>query len=132
MAAEPAPVPAISVRPGRSRLRRPSGFQIVLILIGVFVAGTVLVALGRLAVWSWNAYGTGIPHFYWTQVFSNHSVRQALQNTAIVVVVSSALATMIAAVLAWLNERTDASLGSVGRVLPLIPFLMPAIALPLG
>ena len=47
-------------------------------------------------------------------------------------IVSSALATFIAAILAWLNERTDASIGMVGRVLPLIPFLMPAIALPLG
>ena len=116
----------------RRRLSRLSIFQGVLVLIGVFVAGTVLVALGRLAVWSWDAYGTGIPHFYWSHVFSNHALLKTFENTAIVVLVSSSLATFIAAVLAWLNERTDASIGPVGRVLPLVPFLMPAIALPLG
>jgi iron(III) transport system permease protein len=104
----------------------------VVVLIGLFVVGTVFVALGRLAVWSWDAYGTAIPHFYWTHVFANAAVRHTLTNTAIVVVVSSLLATFVAAILAWLNERTDASIGLVGRVLPLVPFLMPAIALPLG
>jgi iron(III) transport system permease protein len=46
--------------------------------------------------------------------------------------VSSALATLLAVLLAWLNERTDASFGTAGRIVPLIPFLMPALALPLG
>ena len=114
------------------RRRRVSGFQVAIVAIGLLVAGTVLIALGRLAVWAWEDYGTGIPDFYKSDVFGDAAVRRMLLNTAIVVVVSSSLATLVAAVLAWLNERTDASIGLVGRVLPLIPFLMPAIALPLG
>ena len=112
--------------------RRVSGFQVAIVLIGVLVAGTVFIALGRLAVWAWDDYGTGIPDFYVSDVFGDAAVRRMLINTAIVVVVSSSLATMVAAILAWLNERTDASIGIVGRILPLIPFLMPAISLPLG
>lgn len=106
--------------------------QLVLVLVGVAVAGTVFAALGRLAVWTWDEYGTGIPHFYASQVFGNAAIRRTLIDTVIVVIASSVLATAVASVLAWLNERTDATIGLVGRVLPLVPFLMPAIALPLG
>jgi iron(III) transport system permease protein len=115
-----------------SRLRLPSGFQLILLLVGILVAGTVLAALGRLALWSWDEFGTGIPDYYVDQVFRNAAVRKTLTNTAIVVVVSSTLATFVASILAWLNERTDASIGTVGRVMPLVPFLMPALAMPLG
>jgi iron(III) transport system permease protein len=111
---------------------RISGFQIVIFMIGVLVAGIVLVTLGRLAVWAWDEYGTSIPSFYWHDVFGNPAMRTMLKNTAIVVICSSALATLLASVLAWLNERTDASFGTAGRIVPLIPFLMPALALPLG
>lgn len=115
-----------------SRRPRVSGLRIATLLIGVLVAGTVLVTFVRLAVWAWDDYGTGIPRFYADDVFGDRAVRHMLVNTAIVVAASSTLATAVAAVLAWLNERTDASIGLVGRVLPLIPFMMPAIALPLG
>ncbi len=110
----------------------PSGFQITIVIIGLAVAGTVLVTLGRLAWWAWDEYGTSIPSFYVHDVFGDQAIRQMLINTAIVVGVSSAIATLVASLLAWLNERTDASFGLVGSILPLIPFLMPALALPLG
>ncbi len=115
-----------------ARWRRPSGLEALLIAVGALIAGLVFVTLVRLALWSWGEYGLGIPQFYWTRVITNDSVRSVLLNTAIVVSVSSVLAVLIGAVLAWLNERTDASFGTIGRILPLVPFLMPAISLPLG
>lgn len=125
-----------AIRPRRRGLsfrgRDISGFQITVGLIGILVGATVIITLGRLAVWTWNDYGTSIPHYYGHNVFGNAATRKMLIDTAIVVGSSSVLATLIAAVLAWLNERTDASIGTVGRILPLVPFLMPAIALPLG
>lgn len=116
--------------PGR-QIRLPV-FRILVATLSVVVAGVVLVTMGRLAVWTWQEYGTNVWQFYRDGVFGNALVRRSLINTAIAVPVSCALATFMAGVLAWLNERTDASLGLVGRVLPIIPFLMPAIALPLG
>lgn len=118
--------------PGTVWRPRISGFQIAIVTIAVLVAGIVLVTLGRLALWSWDEYGTSIPSFYWHDVFGNVALRTMLKNTAIVVLSSSAIATVVASLLAWLNERTDASFGTAGRVVPLIPFLMPALALPLG
>src|SRR5690606_37266431 len=42
------------------------------------------------------------------------------------------LAATTATILAWLNEGTTASIGTAGTVLPVVPFLMPALSLPLG
>ena len=134
MRLRPEVVPEGAVEP--RRLRSPAlasfAFQTLILAIAALVAGTLFVAMGRLAVWAWDDYGGGIVDFYVHDVFGDPPMRQILKNTAIVVLVSSVLATFLGAILAWLNERTDASIGLVGRVVPLIPFLMPAIALPLG
>lgn len=115
-----------------SRFKGISGFQAVSLLVAVIVVGTLAVTIVRLAVWTWQKYGLGIGHFYATQVFGDPIMVKTIIDTLVIVGVSCALATVIAGVLAFLNERTDASIGVVGRVLPLVPFLMPAISFPLG
>lgn len=55
-----------------------------------------------------------------------------LSNTFLAVGVSTALAVAVGAVLAWLNERTDANLGLFGTVLPIIPLMLPSVALTIG
>lgn len=55
-----------------------------------------------------------------------------LGNTAIVVGVSTVLAVAFGAALAWLNERTDAHLGVVGTILPMVPLVIPGVALAIG
>ncbi|HVW45244.1 MAG TPA: iron ABC transporter permease [Amycolatopsis sp.] len=55
-----------------------------------------------------------------------------LWNTFSVVIVSSILALLAGAFLAWLNERTDATLGAIGRAMPYLPFLVPPIASAVG
>jgi iron(III) transport system permease protein len=108
------------------------GFRIVSLIIGLLVAGTLAVIVVRLAIWAVDAYGAGIPVFYAKQVFGNPVILRTLIDTVVVVGVSCTLATFVAGILAWLNERTNASIGAIGRLLPLVPFLMPAISFPLG
>jgi iron(III) transport system permease protein len=55
-----------------------------------------------------------------------------LANTLVAVGVSTVFAVAIGAVFAWLNERTDANLGIFGTVLPVLPLLMPSVALTIG
>lgn len=55
-----------------------------------------------------------------------------LSNTFIAVSVSTVFAVAIGAIFAWLNERTDANLGLFGSVLPIIPLLLPSVALTIG
>jgi iron(III) transport system permease protein len=53
-------------------------------------------------------------------------------ETAIVVAASSVLAIIVATLLAWLNERTDATMGVAGDLLPLVPLFLPSVAMAIG
>lgn len=55
-----------------------------------------------------------------------------LWNTFCAIGASTLIALAIGATMAWLNERTDANLGIIGLILPVIPLLMPGIALAIG
>lgn len=55
-----------------------------------------------------------------------------LLNTVIVVISAGTLAVITASIFAWLNERTDARLGAIGDILPIIPLLVPAVAMAIG
>lgn len=113
-------------------MRAPAGlFRPIMLVISIAVAALVFLPLARLGYWSVTKYGTDLPQF-WIDSFADPAFRRIVSYTAIVVFSSCALATLVGGALAWLNERTDAAVGPIGRVLPLVPFLMPAIALPLG
>jgi len=51
-----------------------------------------------------------------------------LLNTAIVVGGATAIAMVIGSALAWANERSDASLGFIGQLLPLAALIVPPVA----
>ena len=53
-------------------------------------------------------------------------------NTAIVVGLSTLFAVIIGSLLAWINERTDAQLGPVGTLMPIIPLFIPNVAMSIG
>ncbi|MGN9780967.1 ABC transporter permease [Nonomuraea sp. ZG12] len=55
-----------------------------------------------------------------------------LWHTAVVVGASGVAAMVIGSGLAWLNERTDARMGLLTDVVPLVPFLLPPIAGAIG
>lgn len=55
-----------------------------------------------------------------------------LSHTFIVVGVSGVVALLVSALLAWLNERTDARMGAFSDALPIIPLLLPSIAVAIG
>ncbi|HEX4402894.1 MAG TPA: ABC transporter permease subunit [Galbitalea sp.] len=113
--------------------RRSVVFRVVVLVLSLAVGALLLVAIVRLAWGTVEQYGiAGIPRYYIDHIFGNPAIMRTLLNTVIVVPVSCVIATFAATILAWLNERTEASLGGIGRVLPLVPFLMPALSLPLG
>ncbi|WP_169979569.1 iron ABC transporter permease [Microbispora sp. H10836] len=55
-----------------------------------------------------------------------------LRDTTIVVVSAVAIALVVGSLFAWLNERTDARMGVLTDVLPIVNFLMPGIATAVG
>jgi iron(III) transport system permease protein len=83
--------------------------------------------IGRTFVHDWTFDGSAV-----SAVLHAPWLLGTLTNTAILVVATGVLAIVIGSLLAWLNERTDARLGLVGDILPLVPMLLPAIALAIG
>lgn len=65
-------------------------------------------------------------------MFSQPDVGVLLFNTLVVVGASSLLALVVGAIMAWINERTDAGMGILSDALPLVPFLLPPIAGAIG
>lgn len=65
-------------------------------------------------------------------VLQDPQLLRTLWHTAVVVVVAGSSAVIIGFGFAWLNERTDASLGWFGSVTPLVPLILPPVALCVG
>jgi iron(III) transport system permease protein len=59
---------------------------------------------------------------------SDPALLRIFGNTALVVLTGGALALFIGSVLAWIAERTDANMGAVTGILPLISLLVPPLA----
>jgi iron(III) transport system permease protein len=62
------------------------------------------------------------------EAFALPGIWGTIRNTLLIVVGATVLATLLACLFAWLNERTDARLGFVADVMPITPLLVPAIA----
>ncbi|KAB8189643.1 ABC transporter permease subunit [Nonomuraea phyllanthi] len=114
-----------------ARLRALTPFQ---------VAGTLLaLALGALAVYPLalvviRPFVTGgrIDLAPIRDTLAQPDLATLLWHTAVVVGGSGLAAMAIGSALAWVNERTDARMGLLTDVVPLVPFLLPPIAGAIG
>jgi iron(III) transport system permease protein len=66
------------------------------------------------------------------QAFEHQGVGRLVLTTASITLPAGFLALILGLAFAWLNERTDATLGALGNVLPMLPFFLPAIAGAIG
>lgn len=66
------------------------------------------------------------------RVLSDPKFWTAVRNTVIVVGISGVLAIVIGSAFAWLNERSDARMDRVAAALPLLPLVLPNIAMCIG
>jgi iron(III) transport system permease protein len=102
-------------------------------------SGTVAVAfifffiypLGRMLYGAFFKNGEFTTSSFAT-TFADPDLGSLLLHTALVTGLSSVVAMAIATIFAWLNERTDASMGWVSKLLPLVPLMLPPIALSTG
>ena len=68
----------------------------------------------------------------WIATFTSSDLIVAARNTLLIAVATTALAVPIGVFFAWLVERTDARWGALSRLLPVIPLLLPPVALTIG
>ena len=71
-----------------------------------------------------------------TQAFSDAIMRPGLApamiNSLIIVLVVDLTAVPVGTIFAWLNFRTNARLGPTASLLPVIPLLLPSVAVTIG
>ena len=65
-------------------------------------------------------------------VLADTAFGTAFTNTLIVIGVSGTSAIILASLFAWLNERTDGTLGVVSSLAPIMPLLIPPVAMSIG
>jgi len=115
------PVPRV-----RRAVRTPGPYTIV---TGILAAGVVFVVLYPLLRLAFEVFAPGgrptIEPFQ--RAFALPDIGTTIANTALIVLLSTGLSVVIAAGFAWLNERTDARLGVVADLLPLMPLVVPAL-----
>ena len=111
---------------GQRKNLRNGPFGVLLIMLSVlviFLVGYPLLQMIQRA---------GGPLEAWGKLFAEPWFIGMIRDTAVVVGTSAFLSLAIGALLAWVNERTDAGLGPIGDSLPLIPLFLPAVALAVG
>lgn len=133
--APPAEPPVRRRTPGRSsgsrvrRLLRP--FPLVTLGISVAMCGLIVYPLYRLLAAAlfrdgqWRVGELG-------RELVGESALVAARNALVVVIAGGCIALLVAFLFAWANERTDARIGWVGDVLPLMPMFVPPIAAAVG
>lgn len=108
---------------------RPFGFAVGLLVIAV---GTLVLYPLLHMLWSLFFGGSEFEQGGITAAYNDPGLVSALKNTAILIAVAGGAALIIGTALAWLNERTDARLGWVTEILPIVPLLVPPIAQAIG
>lgn len=113
---------------------RAAGFSAYGLAAGlVVVVMAAMIAFPMLRMIARAFMVDGVPSFHGAlSVLKEPWLPRVLWNTGIVIGASTAVALVVGSAMAWLNERTDANLGVIGLVLPVIPLLMPGVALSIG
>jgi iron(III) transport system permease protein len=102
-------------------------FRTLSILLAAAMAALIVYPIGlmimRTLVWTSGPAQQSIG-----ESLAKSAVLPVIWNTVVVACLSGFLAMIVGTFLAWLNQRTDASAGWIGELLPLTPLLLPQIA----
>jgi len=121
-------VPPRHTAPANSRLSAGWLLPAVLMLALCFI---VFYPLGTIVVRA-IAPGGAVDFSVWENTLKEPTLLNAVRNTALLAVATTCLAVPIGVFFAWLIERTDARWGSLSRLLPVIPLLLPPVAMAIG
>ncbi len=68
----------------------------------------------------------------WVETLTAPGLLVAVRNTALLAIATTVLSVPLGVFFAWLIERTDARWGALSRLLPVIPLLLPPVAMAIG
>jgi iron(III) transport system permease protein len=105
---------------------RTSGFTLLSGAISIFVAALILYPLGRVLLVTFFPDGQFDTAPF--RVVAQSGLPKLLGNTVVAIGSATVFAVVAGTFFAWLVERTDVGLRSLGRLLPILPLLVPPIA----
>lgn len=111
--------------------RRFSLYSLLTVVCAAFIMALLAFPLGRM-VWNLILGGDGSGIAQAAEVFTRPWFWPVLFNTLVIVGFSTLFALAIGATLAWVNVRTDAGIGFAGTLVPIIPLLIPNVAMAIG
>lgn len=111
-------------------IKQVRGFVALAGIASFIIAGLILVPVGSLIVRFATSDDLGF-HLI-TQLWTDTGLRHMLSSTLVVVLISTLLAGAIGSFFAWLNERTDARIGWLTTILPVVPLTVPPLAGAIG
>ena len=127
--------PAALSRPERmsllDRLRSHGIFTILVLVLAFVLCALIVYPLAVMVLRVFRPEGV-VSVDAFRRVFEDPELPYVVRDTLVVLGVSGVGALIVGGLFAWCNERTDARLGWVSRVLPLTPMLLPPIALSVG
>jgi len=117
--------------PTRQRRRMPGPFEIVSLVLSLALLVVIVYPLVATLVRSFWVDGT-LDLSPFATVLGDPAFLEACRNTGILFVTAGPLALVVGTFFAWVNERTDARMGRVATLLPLITFFIPTIGMAIG
>jgi iron(III) transport system permease protein len=115
----------------RWRGRLPSPFGIAVSLVSSATALLILVPV-LIMLWRTLLLGGQLNLQAFADTFARAGLGAAVLNSMIIVVVVNLTAVPVGTLFAWLNFRTNARLGPMASLLPVIPLLLPSVAVTIG
>lgn len=114
-----------------SRLRaRITPFMAFATAVTVFMAFVIIYPLVRMIFRAFSPEGElDLSAF---EILTQPQIHQTIINTGIALGAAVVAATLLGSAFAWLNERTDASMGMISDVLPILPLMIPPVAGAIG
>ncbi|HYF19334.1 MAG TPA: iron ABC transporter permease [Ramlibacter sp.] len=131
MAAEVA-LPLSAAPPARPGASRAGWFALAAAgLLGaatLFIVFYPMLAIGLKALFPDGRMDPAL----WRETLGSVDLHVAVRNTAILAVCTTLVSVPLGTFFAWLIERTDARWGALSRLLPVIPLLLPPVAMAIG
>jgi iron(III) transport system permease protein len=94
----------------------------------LFIVFYPMLAIGMRALFPDGRFDPNL----WRQTLTSVDLHVAVRNTAMLAIATTVISVPLGTFFAWLIERTDARWGSLSRLLPVIPLLLPPVAMAIG
>lgn len=117
--------------PEGDRKTRISPFSVVVTLVVGAILVLLFYPLGIIIQRALLPAG-GADFSIWRETLTAPGIRTAARNTLIIAIMNTAISVPLGVFFAWLIERTDARIGSLSRLLPVVPLLLPPVAMTIG